>query len=162
MSVSSLTQYDPLNQRFVFSTGDPKGVGSSGPERRYFQYTPVLVWVQTDLLALYTMLRDNATRDPLVFWFQAWGMTWLFLGMYFFFSWRTWPLVQGVLVLVMVRLGIIFLVYSFWSIPALVDLWVPGAVWAGTWAPIVLVYVAAATLFFMTLLTKPHLQAALR
>jgi hypothetical protein len=161
MSVSTETQYDPLNQRFVFSSGNPKGLGSLGPERRYFQYTPAIIQFQTDLLAIYIALRDNAVRDPLIFWSLAWGVTWLFLGLYFFFSWKTWPLVQLVLVLIMARMGVVFLVYALWSLPALIDLWLPGVAWVRVWSPLVLIDVAAATLFFMTVLTKPHRQAAL-
>jgi len=161
MSVSNETQFDPLNQRFVFSSGEPRNLGSTGPERRYFQYTPLIISFQTDLLAIYGSLRDNVLRNPLVFWFEAWAITWLFLGLYFFFSWRTWPLVQVVLVLLMIRLGLVFLVYALWTLPALVDLWLPGASWVRTWAPVFLVDVAAATLFFMTVLTKPHRQVTL-
>jgi len=163
MTVSPVTQYDPLNQRFVFSSDEPRAVGSTGPERQYFQYTTALVSLQTDLLALYSVLRDSSLHQPLVFWFQAAAVTWLFLGLYFFFSLKTWPLVQVVLVMLLVRLGILFLVYAFWSVPALVDLWLPGADhgWVRTWSPVGLVAIAAASLFFMTVLAKPHRQEAL-
>lgn len=163
MTVSTVTQYDPLNQRFVFSGQDPKALGTTGPERQYFQYTSALVSLQTDLLALYSILRDSAFQQPLLFWFQAAAVTWLFLGLYFFFSLKTWPLVQIVLVLILVRLGIVFLVYSFWSLPALIDLWLPGPsyLWLRTWGPVGLISVAAASLFFMTMLAKPHRRAAL-
>jgi len=163
MSVSSDTQFDALNQRFVFSTGLPKDLGSTGPERTYFQYTPALASLQTDLLALYTVLRDSFSTQPFVFWFQSWAVTWLFLGFFFFFSLRTWPLVHIVLVLLLIRLGLMFLAYSFWSVPALVDLWVPseGTNWLRTWAPIFLIDVAAASLFFMTWLSKPYKTEAL-
>jgi len=164
MTVSPLAQYDPLNQRFVFSNETPRAVGSTGPERAYFQYTSALVSLETDLLAIYTVLRDNSFQQPVVFWFQAAVVTWLFLSLYFFFSLRTWPLVQIVLVLVLVRLTILFLVYAFWSVPALIDLWVPHQAGSGyrTWAPIGLIAAAAASLFFMTWLAKPHRQAALQ
>lgn len=163
MTVSPVTQFDPLNQRFVFSSTAPRALGSTGPEREYFQYTKALVSFQTDLLALYTVLRDNLLQHPFVFWFQAAVVTWLFLGVYFFFSLKTWPLVQIVLVLIVVRLCLLFLVYAFWSLPALIDLWIPapGTGWVRTWGPIGFVGVAAASLFFMTLLSKPHRQVAL-
>ena len=163
MTVSSLTQFDPLNQRFVFSEGEPEVMGTTGPERRYFQYTAALVSFQTDLLALYTILRDSWLQQPFVFWFQAAAVTWLFMGFFFFFSLKTWPLVQVVLVLVLVRLGLLFLVYTFWSVPALIDLWVQGSLngFFRTWGPIILIDVAAATFFFMTWLSKPHRQVAL-
>jgi hypothetical protein len=121
------------------------------------------VSLQTDLLALYSVLRDSSLQQPFVFWFQAAAISWLFLGLYFFFSLKTWPLVQVVVVLVLVRLAVTFLVYAFWSLPALVDLWSPGSGghWLRVWAPIGLVTVAAATLFFMTVLSKPHRQEAL-
>ena len=162
MTVSRDTQYDTLNQRFVFSLGEPRRLGSTGPERAYFQFTPALISFQTDLLALYTVMRVQMT-NPLVFWSQAWAVTWLFLGLYFFFSLRTWPLVHIVLVMVMVRLGLSFLVYAFWSLPALTDLWVPlgWAHLARTWGPVLLIDVTAATLFFMTWLSKPYRQEAL-
>lgn len=158
MTVSSVTQYDPLNQRFVFSADEPKAVGSTGPERQYFQYTTALVSLQTDFLALYTILRDSSLQQPFVFWFQAAAVTWLFLGLYLFFSLRTWPLVQVVLVVLLARLAVIGLIYALLSVPNLVDLWLPGPDngWVRTWSPIVLITVAAATLFFMTLLSKPH------
>ena len=161
MAVSAETQYDPLNQRFVFSQGEPKTIGSTGPERRYYEYPPAIVSLQTDILAIYRTLQNSASRDPLVFWSQTTGVTLLFLGLYFFYSWRTWPLVQFVLVLVMARVALSFLVYAFWSLPAVVDLWAPGIEWAKTWAPIILIDVAGAALFFMTMLTKPHRRAAL-
>jgi len=164
MTVSAETHYDSLNQRFVFSSGNPKNLGSTGPERDYFQFTPTLASLQTDLLAVYQVLRDSSVQRPLVFWSQAWAITWLFLGLFFFFSLKTWPLVHIVLILLLVRLGILFLVYAFWSLPALVDLWVPPnlAEQVRTWGPVVLIDVAAATLFFMTWLSKPYWQAALR
>jgi len=162
MSVAADTQFDAMNQRFVFSSGEPKNLGSTDPERVYFQYTPVLASLQSDLLALYTVLRDSSTAQPFVFWFQASGITWLFLGLFFFFSLRTWPLVHVVLVLLLVRLGLVFLTYAFWSLPALVDLWVPqGGEWLRTWGPIVLIDAAASSLFFMTWLSKPWRQEAL-
>jgi hypothetical protein len=163
MSVSANTQYDPLNQRFVFTEGDPKQVGSTGPERIYYQYTPALAALQTDLLAVYTVLRDSLTAMPFVFWFQAWAVTWLFLGMFFVFSLRTWPLVHVVLVLLLMRLGLTFLAYSLWTVPSLVDVWVPvsAAGWFRIWAPIFLIDVAAASLFFMTWLSKPWQREAL-
>lgn len=163
MTLDAGVQYDPLNQRFVFSSGDSKSLGSTGPEQAYFQYTPVLASLETDLLAVYSVLRDSLETRPFVFWFQASAVTWLFLGLFFFFSLRTWPLVHVVLVLLMARLGLLFLVYAFWSVPALVDLWVPYGVaaWLRVWGPIVLVDVAAAALFFMTWLAKPWRQEVL-
>lgn len=163
MGVSAQTQYDPLNQRFVFSAWDPKALGNSGPERGYYQFTPALESLQKDLLALYLVLRNSSDQAPLVFWFQAAAVTWLFLGFFFFFSIKTWPLVHVVLLLLLSRLALIFLVYAFWSVPPLVDLWTQGPVrdWMRVWAPIGLVGVAAATLFFMTWLTKPHRRTAL-
>jgi hypothetical protein len=163
MSVSADTQFDPLNQRFVFTSGDPKELGATGPERAYYQYTPALASVQTDLLALYSVLRDSWSDHPFLFWFQAWAVTWLFLGLFFFFSLRTWPLVHVVLVLVLMRLCLVFLTYAFWSVPALVDLWSPVAVasWLRTWAPILLINAAAASLFFMMWLAKPWRREAL-
>jgi hypothetical protein len=64
----------------------------------------------------------------------------------------------------MVRIGLSFLVYAFWSLPALTDLWVPTpwADMARTWGPIVLIDVAATALFFMTWLSKPSRQEALK
>lgn len=161
MKVSRVTQFDPMNQRFVFSDGPPRALGSTGPERQYYQYTEVLASFQTDLLAVYSILKASQKDNPFLFWAQAAVITWLFMGLYFFFSLRTWPLVQVVLVLVLVRLGLTFLVYAFWSLPLLVDLWLPGATAFRDAAPVALVAVAAATLFFMTLLSKPHRQAAL-
>ncbi len=63
--------------------------------------------------------------------------------------------------LVMARLAISFLVYAFWSLPNLLEIWAPGMTWLKTWAPLLLIDIAAATLFFMTVLTKPHRRAAL-
>lgn len=160
MSVSVLTQFDPFNQRFVFSSGDPKAVGQ-GPEQAYFQYTPALAAVQTDFLAVYTALRDSWPRQW-EFWSKAAVVTWLFLGFFFFFSIRTWPLVHMILLLLLVRLGLSFLVYAFWSLPALVVAWAPSAGWLAAVAPLVLVGTAAATLFFMTWLTKPYRRSALQ
>lgn len=159
MSASTLTQYDPLNQRFVFSSGDPKAVGR-GPEQSYFQYTPALASLQTDVFVVYSLLRDGWPHQGL-FWADALVVTWLFLGFFFFFSLRTWPLVHIILLLLLVRLGLSFLVYAFWSLPVLVEAWAPGAGLADV-APIILVGVAAATLFFMTWLTKPYRRSALR
>lgn len=158
MAVSTQTDYDALNQRFVFSDGEPRDQGSTGPERSYFQYTPSLASFQTDLLALYTVLRTNAASNPLLFWFQAAAVSWMFLGLFLVFSLRTIPLVHGILLLLLIRLGLVFLVYAFWSLPALVDLWTTGAVahWLRSWAPVILIDVTAATLFFMTWLAKPH------
>ena len=163
MTVSAETQYDSFNQRFVFSSGDPEALGSTGPERAYYQYTPALASVQTDFLAVYSILRDSFLAQPFVFWFQAWAVTWLFLGLFFFFSLRTWPLVHVVLVLLLMRLALVFLVYAFWSVPALVDGWTPvaTAAWLRVWAPVFLVDVAAASLFFMTWLSKPWRREAL-
>lgn len=162
MSVSTLTQYDPFNQRFVFSSGDPKSVGT-GPEQQYFQFTPALASLQTDFLAVYLVLRDGWTH-PWEFWARVVVITMLFMGFFFFFSIRTWPLVHIILLLFLVRLGLIFLVYSFWSLPALASLWLPGSsnTWVGVWAPIVLVGTAGTTLFFMTWLAKPYRRAALQ
>jgi hypothetical protein len=163
MTVSSLVQYDALNQRFVIPGQDPKPLGSTSPERAYFQYTPALISFQTDLLGLYSVLRDSVSANPLAFWARAWSITWLFLGLYFFFSLKTWPFVQIVVVLVAVRLALSFLVYAYWTVPALVDLWQSPAIagWLRIWAPIVLVDVAAAALTSMTWLAKPHRQVAL-
>jgi hypothetical protein len=163
MTVSNLVQYDALNQRFVVPGQDPKPLGSTSPERAYFQYTPALISFQTDLLGLYTVLRDSSASRPLAFWLEAWSITWFFLGLYFFFSLKTWPFVQIVVVLVAVRLGLFFLVYAYWSVPALVDLWLPAsqAGWVRVWAPILFVDIAAAALTSMTWLAKPHRQAAL-
>lgn len=162
MSVSAQTQYDPFNQRFVFSSGDPKPVGT-GPEQQYFQYTPPLASLQTDFLAVYSVLRDGWAH-PWEFWARVVVITTLFMGFFFFFSIRTWPLVHIILLLFLVRLGLVFLVYSFWSLPALASLWLPGAsnAWVGVWAPIVLIGTAGATLFFMTWLAKPYRRAALQ
>ena len=161
MSVSAETQFDPLNQRFVFSEGEPLGLGSTGPERRYFQYTPAMKSLQQDLLALYTTLRQSSEARPLVFWFQAAVVTWLFLGLFFFFSWKTWPIVHVVLVLLLVRLGLVLTVYAFWSLPAVIDVWLPGADGLKTWGPLFLIATVASTLFFMTWLSKPHHRSAL-
>ena len=163
MTVAAQTQFDPMNQRFVFSTGEPKAVGGTGPERAYYQFTPALLLLQSDLLAVYSVLRDSLAARPFVYWFQAAAITWLFLGLFVFFSIKTWRMVHVVLVLLMARLGFVFLVYAWWSVPALVDLWVPAstAVWARVWAPLLLVGVADATLFFMTWLTKPWRREAL-
>ncbi len=160
MSVSALTQFDPFNQRFVFSSGEPKAVGM-GPEQAYFQYTPVLASLLKDFLAIYSALRDSWPK-PIEFWFKAAALSWLFLGYFFFFSIRTWPLVHIILLLLLARLGIAFLVYSFWSLPALVRTWAPGAEGLAAWAPVLLVGTAAATLFFMTWLTKPYRRSALQ
>lgn len=163
MQVAPLAQYDSLNGRIVLSTGEAKAIGSSGPERLYYQYTPELASLQTDLLAIYQILRDSWTQNPLLFWFQAWAITWIFLGLYLAFSLKTWPLVHMVLMLVLVRLALVFLVYAFWALPLVVDQWVNGPTAAGlkAWCPVVLVDVAAATLFFMTWLSKPHRRRAL-
>ncbi len=160
MLVSTQTQFDALNQRFVFSNVEPKKLGSLGPERRYFEYPTSIIWFQTDLLAIYTSLQTSSSDDPLLFWVQSASVTLLFLGLMFFYSWRTWPLVQVVLVLIMARIAISFLVYALWSIPLVVDLWLPGSPVIRTWAPLFLVDAAAATLFFMTVLSKPHRQVA--
>jgi hypothetical protein len=160
MTVSSLTQYDPLNQRFVFSAGDPKTVGT-GPEQIYFQYTPALVSVQTDFLAVHTALKDTWPTQ-IEFWTRAAVVTCFFLGFFVFFSIRTWPLVHIILLLLLVRVGLSALVYSFWSLPALVRTWAPGADWMAAWAPMALIGTASATLFFMTWLTKPYRRSALQ
>ena len=160
MSVSPLTQYDPLNQRFVFSSGEPIPVGP-GPEQAYFQYTPALAAVQTDFLAVYSALRDSWPA-PLEFWVRAAVITWFFLGFFVFFSIRTWPLVHILLLLLLVRVGLSGLVYAFWSLPALTRTWAPDAEWIAVWAPVILVGTAAATLFFMTWLTKPYRRSALQ
>lgn len=162
MEASSLAEYDGLNQRFVLSSGEVKALGPSGPERNYFSYTPPLVSLNTDLLALYTTLRDTMARDSLLFWNQAWAITWLFLGLYLAFSLKTWPLIHVVLVLLLARLGLVLLVYAFWTVPLLVDLWVPPQAVPGLrdWAPVGLVDLTAATLFFLTVLSKPHRKAA--
>lgn len=163
MSVVSDAQFDPLNQRFVFSSGDPKALGSTSPEKGYFQYTPALSGLQTDFLAIYLHLRDNSTSRPVTFWFETASVSGLFLGMFFFFSLRTWPLIHVVLVLLLMRLGVMFVVYAFWGLPALVDLWSPPTIRPAlsTWAPVVLIAVAAASLFFMTWVSKPWKQEAL-
>lgn len=163
MTASAVTQYDPLNQRFVFANQAPQAVGTTGPERKYFEYTPSMVSLQSDLLAVHTSLRDSATQNPLLFWAQAATICWLFMGFYLFFALKTWPLVQIMLAAVLVRLALVFLVYALWSVPALVDLWLPGPGnnVVRSWSPVVLIGSAAATLFFMTILSKPHRQAAL-
>lgn len=163
MSVASDSQFDPMNQRFVFSSGEPKALGSTGPEKNYYQYTPALASLQTDFLAIYDVLRDSFTQRPTVFWLQAATITWLFLGMFFLFSLKTWPLVHVVLVLSVMRLILMFLVYAFRGLPALVDLWAPvdTALWLRIVAPLILVGVASAALFFMTWLAKPWKQEAL-
>jgi len=163
MTVSAETQFDAFNQRFVFSTGEPKALGSTGPEQAYYQYTPALAAVQTDLLGVYLVLRGSSAEHPILFWFQAWAVTWLFLGLFFFFSLRTWPLVHVVLILLLMRLALVFVVYAFWTLPVLVDNWTPvaTAVWLRLWAPVVLLDVAAASLFFMTWLSKPWQREAL-
>jgi len=158
LAVSERTEFDPLNQRFVLSEGGTRALGSSGPERQYFQYTPALVSIQTDFLALYTVLRESAQHDGLLYWAQAGALTWLFLGLYLAFALRTWPLVHGIFMLVLLRIAVWAAVYAFWSVPALVDVWLPGPAGEGLrhWAPVGLVATAAATLFFMTWLSKPH------
>jgi len=154
-------EYDGLNQRFLLSNGEVKAMGSSGPERSYYSFTPTLASMQLDLLAVYTILKNSLAGDQLLFWMQAWAITWLFLGIYLSFSLKTWPLVHIVLVLLLVRLALVVLVYAFWSVPLLVDLWLPGSAggWLRTWAPVIVVDIAAATLFFLTWLSKPHKQA---
>ena len=161
MTVSAETQFDPLNQRFVFSESEPLALGSTGPEQLYYQYTPAMKSLQHDLLALYSALRQSAQANHPVFWLQAAAVTWLFLGLFFFFSWKTWPLVHVVLVLLLVRLGLVLTAYAFWALPASLDLWLPGADWFKTWAPVFLILTVAATLFFMTWLSKPHHRTAL-
>lgn len=154
MRVARLAEYDALNQRFVLSTGDVLALGATGPERRYYEYTPTLASFQTDLFAVYSVLRDHS-QLPLLFWAQAWSVTWLVLGLGLVFSIRTWPLVHLILVVVLARLGLVFLVYAFWTLPPLLELWVPGASWLHDWGPVILVNVAAATLFFMGLVSPP-------
>lgn len=163
MEASALAEYDGLNQRFVLSSGEVKDLGPSGPERNYFSYTPPLVSLNTDLLAIYSTLRESMGRDSLLFWNQAWAVTWLFLGLYLAFSLRTWPLIHVVLVLLLARLGIVLLVYAFWTVPLLVDLWLPHQMLPGfrDWAPVGLIDLTAATLFFLTGLSKPHRKGAL-
>jgi len=163
MDVSDRAQYDTLNHRFVFSAGEPRELGSTGPERAYFQYPPALASLETDLLALFSTLRTSADTNPGLSWLQAWSMAWLFLGLWVVYSIRTWPLVHVVLVLVLGRLALFFLVYAYWSVPALAQLWLagPGAAFVATWAPVLLVDSVAASLFFMTWLTKPHRREGL-
>lgn len=156
-------EYDGINQRFLLSNGEAKALGSSGPERSYYSFTPALASLQLDMLAVYTTLKSSLDTDALLFWMQAWAITWLFLGIYLSFSLKTWPLVHIVLVLLLVRLALMVLVYAFWSVPLLVEIWLPGSegAWLRHWAPVFVVDVAAATLFFLTWLSKPHRQAAL-
>lgn len=154
MRVANLAEYDALNQRFVLSTGDILALGASGPERQYYQYTPTLASFQTDLFAVYTVLRDHVNQ-PLLFWAQAWSITWLVLGLGLVFSIRTWPLVHLIAVVFLARVGLVFLVYAFWSLPPLLELWAPGTAWLHDWGPVILVNVAAAALFFMGMVSKP-------
>lgn len=154
MRVASLAEYDALNQRFVLSTGDILALGASGPERQYYQYTPTLASFQTDLFAVYSVLRDHLNQPPL-FWAQSAVITWLVLGLGLVFSIRTWPLVHLIAVVALARLGLVFLVYCFWTLPALLALWAPGVPWLHDWGPVILVGVAAAALFFMGLVSQP-------
>lgn len=158
MRVANLAEYDALNQRFVLSTGDLLALGATGPERQYYQYTPTLASFQTDLFAVYSVLRDHSDQ-PLLFWAQALAITWLVMGLGLVFSIRTWPLVHLIAVVFLARLGLVFLVYAFWALPSLLELWAPGTSWLRDWGPVLLVDVAAAALFFMGLVSKPASEA---
>lgn len=163
LRVTERTEYDPLNRRFVFSTGEPAALGSSGPEKLYYQYTPALMALQTDFLAIYRTLQASWQTDALLFWAQTATITWLFLGLYLAFALRTWPLVHLVLMLVLVRAALWLAVYSFRGVPAVAALWIPGPA-GGQWGPwlgLLLMATAAATLFFMTWLAKPHRERGL-
>lgn len=163
MVVATDTQYDPLNQRFVFSVGEPRGLAPLGPEQRYFGYPAGILSMQTDLLALVTVLKTSLAQQPAVFWVQAAAITWLFMGFLFFFSLRTWRLALLVILLLAARLALVFLTYAFWGVPALIDQWLSGP-WADLlrlWAPLILVLSVASSLFFMTWLSKPHLTEPL-
>jgi len=154
MEVSQETQFDSLNQRFVFSNLPPKNLGSLDPEQEYYQFTPGLESLELDLLAVYSKL--SKPQNLVILWFEAAVISWLFLGGYLLFGLRTWSLVKIVALLILIRLEIILMVYSLWSLPELLKIWIPGAPALIEWSPVVLIGLSASTLFFLTFLAKPH------
>jgi len=165
MVVIDQLPYDPLNQRFLLpgEQGGARAVVETGPEKAYFQYTEFYRSIQTDLFAIYLVLRAAAESDALLSLAQVTAISLLFLGLFVFFSLKTWPLVQIILVLVMARVLIAALAYAFQGLPLVVAEWVDGstATFLQWWLPVFLALLAGGALFFMTLLTKPHRVEAL-
>jgi hypothetical protein len=157
--------FDPLNQRFLLPAdqGGAKSLLETGPERAYFGYPDFYRSLQEDLFVVYQALRQSWGSNGSLYLAQAGAITGLFLGLFAFFSFRTWPLVQLILVLFMLRVAVGFLAYSLNGLPVVVSNWWPdpGMGFLRQWIPVVWVALASAALVFTTVLTKPHHVEAL-
>ena len=150
--------FDPLNQRFLLpgEQGGPKSLQQTGPERAYFGYPEFLKSLQNDLFVIYQVLKGSQETQALLYLAQCAVVTLLFLGLFVFFSFKAWPLLQIILVLFMTRVELGFLAYSLVSLPQVVQQWWPGATFLQDWLPVGWIALAGLALFFMTMLTKPR------
>jgi hypothetical protein len=165
MSLLESLPYDPLNQRFLLpiDQGGAKSLLETGPERAYFGYPDFYRFLQEDLFTVYQALRQSWNSNATLYLAQTAAITGVFLGLFAFFSFRTWPLVQLILVIFMVRVAIVFLTYSLNGLPAVVASWWPdpSTGYLRDWIPVAWMALAAATLLFITVLSKPHHVEAL-
>ena len=158
MSMLEGVGFDPLNQRFLLpgDQGGAKSLQQTGPERAYFGYPEFLKSLQNDLFAIYQVIKGSQENQVPLFVAQCAVVTLLFLGLFVFFSFKAWPLVQIILVLFMTRVELGFLAYSLVSLPQVVQQWWPGARLLQDWLPVGWIAMAGLALFFMTRLTKPY------
>ncbi len=158
MTLLPTLPFDPLNQRFVLPTelGGARNLLSVSPERAYFGYPGFFLSLQTDLFAIYQGLKSSLETNLTLYLAQAGVITLVFLGLFCFFSFRTWPLVQIILVLFMLRVCVAFLAYCLLGLPEVVQAWWPGSNFLRSWVPVGWMALAGLALFFTTIMTKPH------
>lgn len=160
MEILTDGQFDPLNKRFLLSPTIPNPIPLKDitPEQEYFGFPDMIKSFQMDFFKIYTELKITLDSDQIRFFCITACLSILFMGLLFFFSLKTWPLIQWVFVLIVLRLMIAYAALCLWDIPAMVEPWFSPASsgFYKLWTPVFLLGLAGSVLFFMSLLTKPH------
>lgn len=153
-------QFDPLNKRFLLSAPVQAQIPLKdlSPEQDYFGFPELIKSFHLDFFKLYLVLKNTWEIDPVRFYMTALCLTLLLMGLLFFFSLKTWPLIQWIFVLLVLRLMIYFAAFCLWEIPVMVEPWFSptSAQVYKVWTPIFILGLSGSVLFFMSLLTKPH------
>lgn len=160
MAVVNSTQYDPFNYRFIFSTPVQTAIPlkETSYEEDYFKYSDLVQSLQNDFFKIYLSLKNSFETDPLRFYLTCFCLSLLLIGLLFFFNLKTWPLIQWIFVLIVARVLLAFISFCLWSVPYIVEPWFSStsSTFYKLWTPVFLIGLAGSSLFFMSILTKPH------
>lgn len=147
--------FDPANQRLVVQGAEITTfpVAGESQESRYFNQGPIIREILLEIRSLFTALAQ-AQASPWLYILQTGILTLLLLGLFTFFSFKAFPLVKWVLVLISGRLLIWVWAYAHVETPRILAGVLPSP-WLELFPEAFLLLIGV-TLFWLTLLIKPQ------